>query len=504
MELKDYKIIDFKKEIFERNKNNKKLVIKEIKKNYKDIFLFNKGISDNNSGYGKGDYQYDFVWLDGIYNEMNFRICFYTQDIDLNSQNIHIYHGNYTFQKNLIKNNGPYSLFSKNMNCQKSFEMASKNIQLSSYQADNFCLQGFMQELLDFLNKGNIMNLLSNDYFLIDKAFAEISNSKYPKNENEIVKFYYYKDLATKLNIDIDVSKNVVLGYKFAYKNMYKKYHLQKQGKGLHKWELVSDDEKFIIRGDTMISPYILFNLYGIKNLEDMNDYINNDENLKELIEKTINLCYDFGNFLPIPYNKNKNTSLNNKKTKWCKEKIDINNKNELDDSFYVFLICIYNYYHPNDLIQLEGFNQLANKYSDLLAQNYKEWLDSFVKWDNFIQKNYLKFFCENNRPKKIFQKNMKLKDALVVINDILEKRKDAIKNDILNEEGKKKMKIEIEKYQDIEKLRNNLENEFIVNLEKSDLKNRTRIIDFLGGMIFQKGSLKKLNKDEYEVIIEK
>ena len=64
-------------------------------------------------------------------------------------------------------------------------------------------------------------------------------------------------------------------------------------------------------------------------------------------------------------------------------------------------------------------------------------------------------------------------------------------------------MKIKLKKYQDIENLKNDLENEFIINLEECDKKARVRIIDFLSGLAFQKGSLKKINKDEFQVIIE-
>lgn len=64
-------------------------------------------------------------------------------------------------------------------------------------------------------------------------------------------------------------------------------------------------------------------------------------------------------------------------------------------------------------------------------------------------------------------------------------------------------MKININTYQDIEKLKNNFENEFIINIEKCDLKTKERIIDFLSGLVFLKGSLKKISKDEYKVVIE-
>ncbi len=63
-------------------------------------------------------------------------------------------------------------------------------------------------------------------------------------------------------------------------------------------------------------------------------------------------------------------------------------------------------------------------------------------------------------------------------------------------------MKIKLEKYQDIEKLKKYLECELLINLEDCDAKTKIKIIDFLNGLVFQKGSLKKINRNEYEVII--
>lgn len=147
-DLSKYKIEDFRNEILRRNTLHKEMVIKKIKENYQDIFI----ITEHNSGYGRGKYKYDFVWLDGTYNNKNFRICFYSQDIDSKSYNVHIYHDRYTFQNNLVKNlNGPYSLFNINLSCKESFDMAINNIKLSSYGIDNFDLDNFIYEFLDFI-----------------------------------------------------------------------------------------------------------------------------------------------------------------------------------------------------------------------------------------------------------------------------------------------------------------------------------------------------------------
>lgn len=151
-ELSKYKIQDFRNEILKRNTLHKELFVKKIKEKYKDIILFTKEKNNYKPGYGVNRYKYDFVWLDGIYNNKNFRICFYTQDIDPSSYNIHIYHDVYTFQKNLLKNmNGPYSLFNINISCKDSFEQAINNMKLSSYGIDNFDLDNFLYEFLNFI-----------------------------------------------------------------------------------------------------------------------------------------------------------------------------------------------------------------------------------------------------------------------------------------------------------------------------------------------------------------
>ena len=58
--------------------------------------------------------------------------------------------------------------------------------------------------------------------------------------------------------------------------------------------------------------------------------------------------------------------------------------------------------------------------------------------------------------------------------------------------------------YSELEKIKELKENEFIVNLEDCSMSQRTRIIDFLSGLAFLNGSLKKINANEFEVKIVK
>lgn len=58
--------------------------------------------------------------------------------------------------------------------------------------------------------------------------------------------------------------------------------------------------------------------------------------------------------------------------------------------------------------------------------------------------------------------------------------------------------------YGDLEKIKEIKENEFILDLEDCPLKPRERIMDFLSGLTFLNGSLKKLNNHEFEIKIVK
>lgn len=62
--------------------------------------------------------------------------------------------------------------------------------------------------------------------------------------------------------------------------------------------------------------------------------------------------------------------------------------------------------------------------------------------------------------------------------------------------------KIKIDVYGELEKIKEFKENEFIIDLEDCPLKQRERIMDFLSGLTFLNGSLKKLNNHEFEIKI--
>ena len=59
---------------------------------------------------------------------------------------------------------------------------------------------------------------------------------------------------------------------------------------------------------------------------------------------------------------------------------------------------------------------------------------------------------------------------------------------------------IVLNKYSDIYKVANN-KREFIINVSKLSIKQRLRVIDFLCGLSFINGSLKKLDVNTYKCI---
>ncbi len=59
---------------------------------------------------------------------------------------------------------------------------------------------------------------------------------------------------------------------------------------------------------------------------------------------------------------------------------------------------------------------------------------------------------------------------------------------------------IKINNYRDVEQLKSLEDKELRVNLETCEASQRTRVIDFLAGMTFKKGSLKKVKAYEYIV----
>lgn len=61
---------------------------------------------------------------------------------------------------------------------------------------------------------------------------------------------------------------------------------------------------------------------------------------------------------------------------------------------------------------------------------------------------------------------------------------------------------IKINTYGELEKIKEIKEKKFIIDLEDCTSKQCERIIDFMCGLTFLNGSMRKLNKNEYEIKI--
>lgn len=60
---------------------------------------------------------------------------------------------------------------------------------------------------------------------------------------------------------------------------------------------------------------------------------------------------------------------------------------------------------------------------------------------------------------------------------------------------------MKIKSYNDIEKLGNLLkESDLVVDLSECELKTRTRVLDFITGITFYNGSIKKIDKDNFNI----
>ena len=59
---------------------------------------------------------------------------------------------------------------------------------------------------------------------------------------------------------------------------------------------------------------------------------------------------------------------------------------------------------------------------------------------------------------------------------------------------------LKITKYNDLNDVNNYLGQDFIVDLEECRMAIRTRVIDFLSGLVYLNGKLEKKNKDQFIV----
>ena len=136
---------------------------------------------------------------------------------------------------------------------------------------------------------------------------------------------------------------------------------------------------------------YILHDYLTGENSEIINEMINNEE-----LEKFVRSYHTIGNFMPIPVGSN----------------VPRGKSSKIHDYLDLTLLYIYNYYMKNDYKGISYIlNQIKNdKWLERTdVKLYIEWLNDFGKgeegWHNFIEKNYLEAFVnEDYFPKELWQ----------------------------------------------------------------------------------------------------
>lgn len=65
--------------------------------------------------------------------------------------------------------------------------------------------------------------------------------------------------------------------------------------------------------------------------------------------------------------------------------------------------------------------------------------------------------------------------------------------------------KVEVNSFRELENLKDYLQqNTIVIDLNKCNIKERERVIDFFSGLTFLNGSIKKLSCNEFEVTVNK
>lgn len=281
----------------------------------------------------------------------------------------------------------------------------------------------------EYLENGLLNKKCDENNFLIEKVYGKVNIEGEKYQKKELLERYQQYKAAEGGTVDMDVSIFAIISY-ISYP-VYRDFKIERQS--THKYQLVSNDD--IIRGDTMINlREIVLKLYGLNLLDEKITQNKDWKQNEELIKECLNLCYAVGNFFPIPYKPRK--SLNSAKWSGCQEKIKIQDKEiTIFDSFYMFLVHIYNCFsiingNSNDKELVDN-----NAYSKLLLTNYRDWFKKFDNsWDKFVEFNYLGMFVDkNNKPKKFLEDNMALDDCLNEIIKLLSLRRDVLQKELKN-----------------------------------------------------------------------
>lgn len=242
------------------------------------------------------------------------------------------------------------------------------------------------------------------------------------QDESPLLKELKYK-LSPDPSIDIDVSK-------WAIDNYVRKYEFLKDGRvslqksSIRKYEIIlsNEEQQEVYRGDTMTSFATIFKYYmnninpiynkyfrGIRGLAEQILKEKDWDEFKAKIDPEIiefaELVRTEGNFIPVPvyFNVERSGSFADR------------------DYWDLVMKAVYDWYeiyHQNDDTPLRELLGCKNNHIDLSVQYCKKWLDHFDNWNEFIEKNYLKFFVnENQVPIEFWENHFKVGNKITSVN---------------------------------------------------------------------------------------
>lgn len=240
----------------------------------------------------------------------------------------------------------------------------------------------------------------TRNVFLLDYLFDKDDN--YNKLNEPYEKFLYYRENAKRFKVDADVCLLNMLYFVEGWDNIRinsnKFICLQKGSKKEYEIICSRGNENVYFRGDTLVncmqgilqivnsidSNNVLKSkdITGIKERLKQSQYIK-DKNKKELLNRYVILCYQIGNFLPIPYIKY--SSLNRAKGGLQNKKV----KDNIDT--YMEVLRKYCF----------GKLKCDVRLTKLLRKDYPWWIKENGKgrsWNSFVRRNYFRTFLNSKK----------------------------------------------------------------------------------------------------------
>ena len=236
--------------------------------------------------------------------------------------------------------------------------------------------------------------------FILDESYKE--DPDYPIKGSYTDRYLYYR--GRQDDIDADVCE--------AYTKMYlshplisKAAEVRKQPGTMHKYEIW--DGTYVYRGETLINCLQL--LLQIVNYENPGEKITKNDNerikralqeseilnrnpkLRDKLELFAKLCYEVGNFFPIPYEKG--YSLNIAKGSLKRR----GNHYMFSDSSDTYFEVCYNYFvHQQSCCRLTRY----------IDEKYGNWKKRYCKeggWEQFVEDNMFDSFVCDGKPIKMW-----------------------------------------------------------------------------------------------------